>query len=106
MQLQNRSLTFIHKNKPLLSASSIVSPQLKLVAHNTTASLQKLNGTDYVGWEKRTSKMMLTKIVFRSKSDSNYLKVKLKVFKKGDNIVFQLVQNVTIGDADFNHFMR
>ena len=41
-----------------------------------------------------------------SKNDSNYLDVKLKVFKKDDNKEFGLVQNLTRGEADFNQFMR
>ena len=41
-----------------------------------------------------------------SKNDSNYLDVKCKVFKKDDNKKFQLVQNLTMGEADFDQFMR
>ena len=41
-----------------------------------------------------------------SKNDSNYLDVKLKVFKKDNNKEFRLVQNLTMGEADFNQFMR
>ena len=41
-----------------------------------------------------------------SKNDSNYLDVKLKVFKKDDNKEFRLVQNLTMGEADFNQLMR
>ena len=43
---------------------------------------------------------------FWSKNDSNYLDVKLKIFKKDDNQEFRLVQNLTMGEADFNQFMR
>ena len=32
--------------------------------------------------------------------------VKLKVFKEDDNKEFRLVQNLTMGEADFNQFMR
>ena len=46
MQLQTRSLTFIHKNKSLLSATSILSRSP--MAYNTTASLDKLTCADYV----------------------------------------------------------
>ena len=46
IQLQNHSLTFIHKNKSLLSATIILSrPPM---ACSTTASLDKLTCTDYV----------------------------------------------------------
>ena len=41
-----------------------------------------------------------------SKNDSNYLNVKLKVFKKDGNNDFRLVQNLTLGEADFSQFMR
>ena len=32
--------------------------------------------------------------------------VKLKAFKKNDNKEFRLAQNLTMGEADFNQFMR
>ena len=41
-----------------------------------------------------------------SENDSNYLDVKLKVFKIDDNKEFRLVQNLTMGEADFNQFMK
>ena len=41
-----------------------------------------------------------------SKNDSNYLNVKLKVFRKVDKKEFRLVKNLTMGEADFNQFMR
>ena len=41
-----------------------------------------------------------------SKNDSDYLDVKLKVFKKDDNKEFRLVQNLTMREADCNQFMR
>ena len=41
-----------------------------------------------------------------SKNDSDYLDVILKVFKKDENKEFRLVQNLTMGEADFNQFMR
>ena len=43
---------------------------------------------------------------FWSKNDSNYLDVKLKLFKKDDNKEFRLVQNRTMGEADYNQLMR
>ena len=46
MQLQNHSLTFIHQNKSLVSATSILSRSP--MAYNTTASLDNLTCTDYV----------------------------------------------------------
>ena len=41
-----------------------------------------------------------------SKNDSNYLDVKLKVFRKDDKKKFRLVQNLTKGETNFNQFMR
>ena len=43
---------------------------------------------------------------FWSKNDSNYLDVKLKAFRKDVKKEFRLVQNLTMGEADFNQFMR
>ena len=50
MELQNHSLTFIHQNKSLLSATSILS--CSPMTYNTTASLDKLTCTDYVDFGK------------------------------------------------------
>ena len=101
MQLQNHSLTFIHKSQSLLSATSILSRSP--MAYNTTASFDKLTCTDYVDFGKCQDRF--GKFSW-SKNDSNYLDVKLKVFKKDDNKEFRLVQNLTMGEADFNQFMR
>ena len=46
MQLQNHTLFFIHKNKLLPSANSILSRSP--TAYNNTAFLDKLTCTDYV----------------------------------------------------------
>ena len=100
MQLQNHSLTFIHKNKSLLPASSILS--CSPMAYNTTASLDKVTFTDYVDFGMCQDRFGQ---FFLSKKDSNYLDVKLKVFKMVDNKEFRLAQNLTIGEADFNQFM-
>ena len=50
MQLQNHSSTFFHKNKSLLSATSILSRSP--MAYNTAVSLDKLTCTDYVDFGK------------------------------------------------------
>ena len=73
------------------------------MAYNLTASLEKLTCTDYVDFGKRQDRFGRFSW---SKNDSNYLDVKLKVFKKGDNKQFRLVQNLTMGEADFNQFIR
>ena len=89
IQLQNRSLTLIHKNKSLLSGTSILSRSP--MAYNTTASLDKLTCTDYVDFGKYQDRFGRFSW---SKNDSNYLDVKLKVFRKDDKKKFRLVQNV------------
>ena len=73
------------------------------MAYDTTASLDKLTCIEYVDFGKchdRFGKFSW------SKNDSNYLDVKLKVFGKDDKKEFRLVQNLTMGEADFNQFMR
>ena len=101
MQIQNHSLIFIHKIYSILSAISILSRSP--IAYNTTASLDKLNCTDNVDSVKRQDRMGQFSW---SKNDSNYLDVKLKVFKKDDNKDLRLVENLTMGEADFNQFLR
>ena len=102
MQLQNHSLTFFHKIKSFLSANSILS--CSPMVYNTTASLDKLTYTDYVDFGKcqdRFGSFSWTK------SDSNYLDIKLEVFKREDkNADFRLRQNLSRGEADFNQFIR
>ena len=73
------------------------------MAYNTTASLDKLTCTDYVDFGNCQDRFGQ---FFWSKNDSNYLDVILKVFKKDDNKEFRLVRNPTMGEADFNQFMR
>ena len=101
MQLQNHSLTTIHKNKPHFSATSTLS--CSPMAYNKTASLDKLTCTNYVDFGKCEDRF---RDFFWSKNDSNYLDVKLKVSKKDANKEFRLVQNLTMGETDFNLFMR
>ena len=98
---KNPSSVFFHKNKSLHSATSILSRSP--MAYNTTASLDKLTCTDYVDFGNG-------QVRFRqfswSKNDSNNLAVELKVFRKDDKKEFRLVQNLTMGETDFNQFMR
>ena len=101
MQLQNHSFTFFQKNYSLLSATSTLSRSP--MAYNTTASLDNVTCTDYVDVDKFEN---LFGQFSRSKNDSIHVDVKLKVFKKDDNKEFRLVQNLTIGGADFNQFMQ
>ena len=101
MQLQNPSLTFLHKNKSLLSATSV--PSRSPMPYNTIASLDKLTCTDYVDFGKCQDRFGQFSW---SKNDSNYLDVELKVFRKDDKKEFQLVQTLAMGEAVFNQFMR
>ena len=74
------------------------------MAYNTTATLGKLSCTDYVDFGKcqeRPGEFSWTK------SDTNYLDIKLKVFKRKDqNAEFCLRQNLSMGETDFNQFIR
>ena len=63
----------------LLSATTILSRSP--MAYNTTASLDKLTFTDYVDFGKCQDRFGRFSW---SKNDSNYLDVKLKVFRKDD----------------------
>ena len=74
------------------------------MAHNTTASLDKLTCTDFVDFGKSSDR--LGRISW-TKNDSNYLDIKLNVFKREDkNADFRLRQNLSMGEADFNQFFR
>ena len=73
------------------------------MAYNTTASLEKLTFTDYVDFGKSQDRFGQ---FFWFKNDSSYLDLKLKLFKKGDNKEFRLVQILATGEADFNQFMQ
>ena len=74
------------------------------MAYNTTASLDKLTCTDYVDFGKsldRFGRFSWTK------NDSSYFDIELKVFKREDKIAeFRLRQNLSMGEADFNQFIR
>ena len=47
-----------------------------------------------------------TLTIFLVQSDSIYLDVKLRVFKKDENKEFRLVQNLTMEEADYDHSIR
>ena len=94
-------LSFL-KNKSLLSATSILPRQP--MAYNTIETLDKLTCEDYVDFGKSQDRFGR---ISWSKNDSNYLDIKLKVFKREDtNTEFQLRQNLSMGEADFNQFVR
>ena len=90
------------KINSLLSATTILSRSP--MAYNTTETLDKLTCTDYVDFGKCRDRFGR---ISWSKNDSNYLDIKLKVFKREDkNAEFRLRQNFSMGEADFNQFIR
>ena len=73
------------------------------MAYNTSASLDNLTYTDNVDFGKGQDRFGRFSW---SKNDSHCLDVKFKVIRKDDKKEFQLVQNLTMGEADFNQFNR
>ena len=74
------------------------------MAYNTTASLDKLTCTDQLDFGKSSDRFGRFS---RTKNDSNYLDIKLKVFKREDNNAeFRLRQNISMGEAEFNQLLR
>ena len=73
----------IHSQNRTLSPATIVPyQQPKLMAHNTTASLDNMNCTKYVDFA--TCQIAIGHNCL-SKNDSNYLDVKFEVLKRDDN---------------------
>ena len=90
------------KIKSLPSATSILSRSP--MAYKTTETFDKLACTDYVDFRKSQDRFGQ---IFWSKNDSNHLHSKLKVFKREDkNAEIGLRQNLSMGEADFNQFIR
>ena len=74
------------------------------MAYNTAETLDELACTDYVDFGKCQDRFGR---ISWSKNDSNYLEIKLKVFKREDkNEEFRPRQNLSMGEADFNQFIR
>ena len=74
------------------------------MAYNTTETFDKLTCTDYVDFRKCQDRFGR---ISWSKNDSNYLEIKLKVFKREDkNAEFRLRQNRSMGEVDLNQFIR
>ena len=85
-------LSFLQINS-LLSATSILSRSP--MAYKTTASLDKLACTEYKVFGKSQDRCGR---ISWSKNDSNYLDIKLKMFKREDkNAKFWLRQNLSNG---------
>ena len=74
------------------------------MAYNTTETLDKLTCTDFVDFGKCRDRF---ERFSWSKNDSNYSDIKLKMFKREDkNAKFRLRQNLSMGEADLNQFIR
>ena len=73
------------------------------MTYNTTPTLDKLACTDYVDFAKFQDRFGRH---FRSKIFFDYSDVKLKMFKKDENNYSRLAQNLTLGEADFDQFIR
>ena len=73
------------------------------MTYNSTATLDKLACTDYVDFDKCQDRFGRNAW---SKNSFDYLDVKLKVFTMDENKEFWLAQSLTMGEADFNHFIR
>ena len=74
------------------------------MAYNTAETLDKLTFTNYVDFGKCQDRFGRFSW---SENDSNYLDIKLKVFKREDkNVEFWLRQNLSKGEADFHQFIR
>ena len=73
------------------------------MAYNSTAHLDKLACTDYVDFGKCQDRFGRDSW---SKNSFDYLDVKLKMSKRDENKQFRLAQNLTMGQANFNQFIR
>ena len=74
------------------------------MAYSTTAFLDKLTCTDYVDFGKSLDRFGQFSW---TKNDSNYSDIQIKVFtRENKNAEFRLRQNFSMGEADFNQFIR
>ena len=73
------------------------------MANNTTATLDKLACTNY--WEFGKCQDRFGRISWSKKSLDD-LDVTLKVFEKDENAEFHLAQKMTMGETEFNQFIR
>ena len=74
------------------------------MAYNTTTILDKLACTDYMDFGECQERFRRFSWI---KNDSNYLDIKLKVFKReNENAETGLRQNLSMGEVDFNQFKR
>ena len=74
------------------------------MACNTAASLDKLTCLNFVDFGKSSDRFGRFSL---TRNDSNYLDIKPKMFKREEkNAEFRLRQNLSMGEADFNQFIR
>ena len=74
------------------------------MTYNTTVSVSKRTCTNYVVFGKSSDRFGRFSW---TNNDSNYLDINLKVFKREEkNAEFRLRQNLLMGEADFNQFIR
>ena len=100
LQLQNHSLTFIHKKIPSFSYQHSIS-----FTHGFEhyCLLGQANLVRFCAvWQM--AKHIWT--YFTVQKGCLYLDVKLEIFKKNDNKEFRLVESLTMGEAEFKQFMR
>ena len=65
--------------------------------------MEELTFTDYVDSGKKQNRFGQFSW---AKNDHIYLDVNFEVFSKDDNNEFRLVENLKVGEADFNQFLR
>ena len=99
--LLNLCIPLIVRNESLLSATTVLPPSP--VAYITTASLDKLNCTDYVDFGNCQDSFGQFSW---SKFDSKILDIELKVFNRDNTGEFRLAKKLTMGEPDFNRFIR
>ena len=102
--LQKSLFYFFFLNKVVLLL--LTSPNNKIeseMTYNTTETLDKLACTDYVDFGKCQDRFGR---ISWSKHSFDYLDVKLKMFKRDENKQSRLPKNLTMGEADFNQFLR
>ena len=84
----------------------LTSPNNKIASemtYKTTATLDKLAFTHYIDFGKCQDRFGR---ISGSKNSFDYLDVKLKMFKKDESKQIRLARNLTMGEADFNQFIR
>ena len=95
--------SFLQKKNVLLLLISANNKIESEMSYNTTATMDKLACIDYMNFGKRQDRFGR---LSWSKNSFDYLDLQLKVFKKDENKQLRLAQNLTMGEADFNQFIR